>query len=317
MKVIVASAIVLLSLSSVAEAHRLSGSGNLLRRERSSVRAAHRLRRGTQLWRNDSGAPNTTVRHGVVSPERGQVGSSHHHRSRSVQRSVLDLSPAAASALGCRCTHHNVTATVMQMGSGGTVVASRGRQRVGVAAAMPTFVQPTGDIMRPMGMFGSTMAMAAAQRQNRRYRVRHYDRTVYPDEGASDRAQLPTTLRGRRSKRVFVLRKPEARNKLAIRKHLVCHPKGRHYRPLTDFGSGPCNTAVDLAPKRKKIDRLGQECLGDPFQGFPPHTVVAIGRDHDHWDVRPCRCLRQQFKTIIPGMLMSERIRINDAPPRH
>ena len=33
----------------------------------------------------------------------------------------LDLSPAAASALGCRCAHRNVTATVVQMGSGGFV----------------------------------------------------------------------------------------------------------------------------------------------------------------------------------------------------
>ncbi|MBR1193852.1 RlpA-like double-psi beta-barrel domain-containing protein [Bradyrhizobium sp. AUGA SZCCT0240] len=41
----------------------------------------------------------------------------------------LDISPAAANALGCRCTHRNVTATVMQMGSGETGVASRSRQR--------------------------------------------------------------------------------------------------------------------------------------------------------------------------------------------
>jgi rare lipoprotein A (peptidoglycan hydrolase) len=59
--------------------------------------------------------------------------------SRSIQVAVndrgpftgafLDLSPAAAIALGCRCTHRNVTATVEQMGSGGTVAARRGRQR--------------------------------------------------------------------------------------------------------------------------------------------------------------------------------------------
>jgi len=41
----------------------------------------------------------------------------------------LDLSPAAASALGCRCIHRKVTAKVVQMGSGETVVASRGRIR--------------------------------------------------------------------------------------------------------------------------------------------------------------------------------------------
>jgi rare lipoprotein A len=80
----------------------------------------------------------------------------------------LDLSPAAASALGCRCTHRNVTATVVQMGSGETVVASRGRQRRVAAAAMPRFFQPTDDVMRPLGMFGSSMAMAPARRHHHR-----------------------------------------------------------------------------------------------------------------------------------------------------
>ena len=75
----------------------------------------------------------------------------------------LDLSPVAASALGCRCTHRNVTATVVQLGSGGSVVAGRGRQRPVAAVAMPLF-QPTGDGMRPMGMYGSSMAMAPAPR---------------------------------------------------------------------------------------------------------------------------------------------------------
>jgi len=51
----------------------------------------------------------------------------------------LDLSPAAASALGCRCTHRNVTATVVQLGSDRTLIANRGRQRSVVAAAVPLF----------------------------------------------------------------------------------------------------------------------------------------------------------------------------------
>jgi rare lipoprotein A (peptidoglycan hydrolase) len=80
----------------------------------------------------------------------------------------LDLSPAAASALGCRCTHRNVTATVVQMGSVGTVV-SRGRQRP--IADMPLPFQPTA--MRPFGMFESSMALAPAPRHNRGHGVRH------------------------------------------------------------------------------------------------------------------------------------------------
>ena len=80
----------------------------------------------------------------------------------------LDLSPAAASALGCRCTHRNVTATVMQMGSGGTVVASRGNQRPFAAAPMLPLFQPTEAVAPLLGMFGSTMAMAPAPRHHRR-----------------------------------------------------------------------------------------------------------------------------------------------------
>jgi rare lipoprotein A (peptidoglycan hydrolase) len=85
----------------------------------------------------------------------------------------LDLSPAAASALGCRCTHRNVTATVVQMGSGGTVVAGRGGQRAVAAAVTPLFFQPTADVMGPAGRFGSSMAMAPAPRHYRRYRGSH------------------------------------------------------------------------------------------------------------------------------------------------
>src|SRR5258708_25330134 len=76
----------------------------------------------------------------------------------------LDLSPAAASALGCRCTHRNVTAMVVQMGSSETVVASRGRQRPVAAAAMLPLFQPTEAVAPPLGMFGSTMALAPAPR---------------------------------------------------------------------------------------------------------------------------------------------------------
>ena len=59
---------------------------------------------------------------------------------------------------------------------------------------------------------------------------------------------------------------------------------------LTDLGSGPCHTAVDLAAKRDKIDGLGQKRLGTAFHGFSPGIRVAIGRDHDDGDVRSC-CL--------------------------
>ena len=170
---IVLTGIVLLSLCSVAEAHRLfgaatyyGGTDRLCGRRTASgatfncagMTAAHRtLPFGTVLTVQSGGRSIQ-----VTVTDRGPFTGA-----------FLDLSPAAASALGCRCTHRNVTATVVQMGSGDTVVAGRGRQRPVATAAMPQLFQPTDDVMRPLGMFGSTMAMAPAQRQHHRRGGRH------------------------------------------------------------------------------------------------------------------------------------------------
>src|SRR3954465_11060366 len=129
MKIIVATGISLLLLCSVAEAHRLSGtatyyggSDRLCGRRTASgavfncsaLTAAHRtLPFGTVLTVQSGGR---SVQ--VTVTDRGPFSGA-----------FLDLSPAAASALGCRCTHRNVTATVVQMGSGGSLVAARERQR--------------------------------------------------------------------------------------------------------------------------------------------------------------------------------------------
>lgn len=169
MKLMVVTAIVLLSLSSVAEAHRLAGSATYYggsdrlcgRRTASggvlncaAMTAAHRtLPFGTVLMVQSGGRSIQ-----VTVTDRGPFTGA-----------FLDLSPAAASALGCRCTHRNVTATVVQMGSGGTLVASRSRQRPVAAAAMPGLFQPTQDVMRPLGAFGTSMAMAPAPRHHRRH----------------------------------------------------------------------------------------------------------------------------------------------------
>ena len=174
MKIIVATGIVLLSLCSVAEAHRLSGSVTYY--GGSDRLCGRRTASGAVLNCAAMTAAHRTLPFGTVLTV--QSGG------RSIQVTVtdrgpftgafLDLSPAAASALGCRCTHRNVTATVVQMGSSGTVVAtSRGRQRpVAVAAMLPLF-QPTEAVIPPLGMFGSTMAMAPAPRHHRRYRPHH------------------------------------------------------------------------------------------------------------------------------------------------
>jgi rare lipoprotein A (peptidoglycan hydrolase) len=176
MKRIVATGIVLLSLCSVAEAHRLSGTVTYY--GGSDRLCGRRTASGAVLNCAAMTAAHRTLPFGtVLTVQKGD---------RSIQVTVtdrgpftgafLDLSPAAASALGCRCTHRNVTATVVQMGSGGTVVASRGRQGPIVAATMPLFFQPTADVMRPMGMFGSTMAMAPPRRAPRQIAARQVRR---------------------------------------------------------------------------------------------------------------------------------------------
>ena len=172
MRQIAATAIALLSLCSVAEAHRLSGtatyyggSDRLCGRRTASgaafdcgaLTAAHRtLPFGTVLSVQSSGRSIQ-----VTVTDRGPFTGA-----------FLDLSPAAASALGCRCTHRNVTATVVQMGSGETSIAGQGRQRPLLAAAMP-FFQPGEEAMRPFGVFGSSMAMAHAPRHHLRRGGRH------------------------------------------------------------------------------------------------------------------------------------------------
>ena len=142
MKRMVVTGIVLLSLSSVAEAHRLSGSATYYggsdrlcgRRTASggvldcaAMTAAHRtLPFGTVLMVQSGGRSIQ-----VTVTDRGPFTGA-----------FLDLSPAAASALGCRCTHRNVTATIVQMGSGGASVAeprpSTPRRCGGHARVLPT-----------------------------------------------------------------------------------------------------------------------------------------------------------------------------------
>jgi rare lipoprotein A (peptidoglycan hydrolase) len=172
MKIIVATAIVLLSLSSVAEAHRLSGSATYY--GGSDRLCGRRTASGAVLNCGAMTAAHRTLPFGtVLSVQSG---------GRSIQvtvtdrgpfsRAFLDLSPAAASALGCRCTHPNVTATVVQLGSGGTVVAGRSHQPPDVVAAVTPLFQPSEGVLGPLAMFGSTMAMAPATVHQRRYRIR-------------------------------------------------------------------------------------------------------------------------------------------------
>ena len=173
MKIIVATGIALLSLSSMAEAHRLSGTATYY--GGSDRLCGSRTASGARFNCGAMTAAHRTLPFGtVLSVQSGGQSIQVTVTDRGpFNGAFLDLSPAAASALGCRCTHRNVTATVVQMGSGGTVVASRGRPRAVATAATPLFFQPTADVMRPSGMFGSSMAMAPASRYHLRHSGRH------------------------------------------------------------------------------------------------------------------------------------------------
>jgi rare lipoprotein A (peptidoglycan hydrolase) len=162
---LVIAALALLSFSSAAEAHRLSGSATYY--GGSDRLCGRRTASGATFNCGALTAAHRTLPFGTVLTV--QSGG------RSVQVTVtdrgpftgafLDLSPAAASALGCRCTHRNVIATVVQMGSGGSTATYRSPPRA-VPTAIP-FFQTAEDIMQPAAAFASTMAMAPAPRHHR------------------------------------------------------------------------------------------------------------------------------------------------------
>jgi hypothetical protein len=74
MKRIVATAIVVLSLSSVAEAHRLSGTATYYG---GSDRLCGRRTASGQLRRIDGRTPDAAFRHGTDGPERRPVDPGH------------------------------------------------------------------------------------------------------------------------------------------------------------------------------------------------------------------------------------------------
>ena len=93
-------------------------------------------------------------------------------------------------ALGCRCTHRNVTATVVQFGSAGPSSRAEAatRRRCGRHAA----VRPAGGGRHSSGgRFGSSMAMAPAPRHHRRYRAPSRTDPSPTEPPAIDDAEMP------------------------------------------------------------------------------------------------------------------------------
>ena len=81
------------------------------------------------------------------------------------------------------------------------------------------------------------------------------------------------------------------------------HPSIRKSAPV-GFGPescGPFDPHIDLIPEHSKIDRLGQKRLGAVLQRLTLGLRIAIGGDHDDWDVWSyCLGLGQEFKTAHP-----------------
>ena len=65
----------------------------------------------------------------------------------------------------------------------------------------------------------------------------------------------------------------------------------------------------------REVDWLGQQRLGSILQRLPFSIRIAMGADHDDWHIQSHSLgLGKKFKAGHPGMLMSDRIRINETP---
>jgi hypothetical protein len=71
---------------------------------------------------------------------------------------------------------------------------------------------------------------------------------------------------------------------------------------------------VDFIAKRHKVDGLGQQRLGAAFQSFSLGLVIAIVIIMTGTSGRSAFAFGESSRPLIPGMLMSDKITINDAP---
>src|SRR5262249_1817866 len=98
-------------------------------------------------------------------------------------------------------------------------------------------------------------------------------------------------------------------------RHLQCktscllYPQKRHqmrHNRMSAKGEkrtsgGTLDPRIDLTAKRRKVDGLGQKCVGTVFQRFALCVSIAIGRDHDDRNVRSSGLrFGQEFKSGHP-----------------
>ena len=77
----------------------------------------------------------------------------------------------------------------------------------------------------------------------------------------------------------------------------------------------PFNPRVDLAAKDAEINGFCKKRLGTTFQGLALGLGVPIGGDHNNRDIGTGGfCLGKHSRPVIPGMLMSDRVRMIETP---
>jgi len=85
--------------------------------------------------------------------------------------------------------------------------------------------------------------------------------------------------------------------------------------PGFERSSSTIHSEVDLITQDPKIYRLGEKRFGAALQSLALGLGITVGGDHDDRNVGP-RGLRfvlgNSSKPLIPGMLMSETIRMSE-----
>src|SRR5262245_12670475 len=86
-------------------------------------------------------------------------------------------------------------------------------------------------------------------------------------------------------------------------------PRGRALR-----SGGVLDPRVDLAAQHPEIDGLGEKRFSAALQCLALGLRIAIGGDHNDRYIGSSLALGKSSSPVIPGILMSDRIRISDTP---
>lgn len=154
MKKIILAAMFALGMTASVEAHVLSGGATYYGGEKKHNFCGGKTASGQRFNCGAMTAAHKTLPFGTVLGVRTPSGSctvTINDRGPFRRGYFLDFSPTAASACGGRHTHHNVTASIISMGSGGTIHSGRrGRRVIEAPVVAPAFTPlPFFNIFQP------------------------------------------------------------------------------------------------------------------------------------------------------------------------